>query len=155
MSALDRHVSAPSSPPPADARPAIAAARRYGDLVITSGQTAHVDGVNVANGVVGREVDLESARHAAWQCAHNVVAALVDELGDLGRVVSVPRLTVYVASTADFTDQHLVADAATTYLQLVLGERGVHTRTAIGVASLPTGSPVEVEAIVSLADPTR
>jgi len=147
MSAQHLHGSAPAVPPPAAARPAIAPAIRYGDLVRSSGQTAHVDGVNIATGLVGREVDVETARHAAWQCSRNVIAAIA-EVVDLELVESVVRVTVFVASTPEFSQQHLVADAATAYFHHVFGERGVHTRAAIGVASLPTGSPVEVEAIV-------
>lgn len=150
MSTLDLHTSAPASPPSAEARPAIAAALVCGDLVITSGQTAHVDGVNIATGVVGHDVDIETARLAAWHCARNVVTALASQV-DLDLVSQVSRVTVYVASSAEFVDQHLVADAATAYFHLVFGDRGRHTRAAIGVAALPTGSPVEVEAVVRIA----
>lgn len=151
MTAADRHRSAPPTPPPAGSRPAIAPALAYGDLVITSGQTAHVDGTNVAEGVVGREIDLETARTAAWQCARNAVAAL-ETVVDLARVIAVPRVTVFVASTPDFTQQHLVGDAATAYVHRVFGpEVGIHTRAALGVASLPTGSPVEVEIVARVA----
>jgi enamine deaminase RidA (YjgF/YER057c/UK114 family) len=155
MSAIRRHAEAAAIPPRAEGRPPIAGARRIGDLVITSGQTAHVDGVNVAHGRVGDEVDLETARRAAWQCARNVVAAIA-AVADLDEVTEIPRLTVYVASAPSFTDQHLVADAATAYLHEVFGaEIGVHTRAALGVAALPTGSPVEAEAVVRLAARAR
>ena len=115
MTASSRFTSAAAEPPVAGDRPSIVAAKRYGNQLITSGQTAHVDGTNIANGVVGAEVDLETARKCAWQCSANVVAAALAELGDLEQITEVTRVTVYVASTPDFTDQHLVGDAATLY----------------------------------------
>jgi enamine deaminase RidA (YjgF/YER057c/UK114 family) len=152
VSAASRHAQASSEPPAAGARPPIAAAKQFGSLVLTSGQTAHDQGTNLAQGVVGAEVDLETARRCAWQCARNVVAAAEAAPGGLDAIASVVRVTVYVAATPSFTDQHLVADAATAYFLEVFGpEIGVHTRAAIGVASLPTGSPVEVEAVFEVA----
>lgn len=152
MTAQSRFESAAAEPPVAGNRPSIVAAKRYGNQLITSGQTAQIDGTNIANGVVGADVDLETARKCAWQCSVNVVAAALAELGDLDRIIEVTRVTVFVASTPDFTDQHLVGDAATLYFHEVFGpEIGAHTRAALGVASLPTGSPVEVEAIFQVS----
>lgn len=152
MTAQSRFESAAAEPPLAADRPSIVAAKRYGSQLITSGQTAHVDGTNIATGIVGADVDLETARKCAWQCSINVVAAAQAELDDLDQITAITRVTVYVASTAEFTDQHLVGDAATLYFHEVFGaEIGAHTRAALGVASLPTGSPVEVEAIFQIA----
>ncbi|MBB5790663.1 Rid family hydrolase [Jiangella mangrovi] len=151
MTSDDRHASAPATPPPAGPqRPSIAAIRRYGDLVATSGKTANgPDGALIASGRVGDQVDLETGRQCAWQCAANVLETLRTELGSLEQVAEVVKLTVFVASAPGFIEQHLVADAATAYVQHVLGsEVGLHARSAIGVAELPTGSPVEVEALV-------
>jgi enamine deaminase RidA (YjgF/YER057c/UK114 family) len=154
VSATSRHAQAPSEPPPAGDRPLIASSKALGALRITSGQTAHDEGRNIAEGVVGAEVDLETARRCAWQCARNVVTAAEAAPGGLDAIVSVVRVTVYVASSPSFTEQHLVADAATTYFLEVFGsDIGVHSRAAIGVASLPTGSPVEVEAVFEVATP--
>lgn len=151
MTSDDRHASAPATPPPAGPqRPSIARARRQGDLLATSGQTAvGPSGALVASGRVGDQVDLDIARHCAWQCAANVLEAVRAELGSLEQVAEVVKLTVFVASAPGFIEQHLVADAATAYVQHVLGpEVGLHARSAVGVAELPTGSPVEVEALV-------
>jgi enamine deaminase RidA (YjgF/YER057c/UK114 family) len=152
MTTDTRHATAPHDPPTqTPIRPGIAGARRYGDQLITSGQTAHIAGQNIATGIVGSTVDLETARRCAWQCARNVVDAALTELGDLSAIASVTRVTVYVASTPEFTEQHLVGDAASQYFLEVFGpEAGRHTRSALGLASLPTGSPVEVEAIFQL-----
>jgi enamine deaminase RidA (YjgF/YER057c/UK114 family) len=138
-----------ASPPPAGIRPPIAPARGAGAILMASGQTAVGDnGELIARGQVGTEIGLDLARRCAWQCAVNVLTAVQAELGSLDRVESVLKMTVYVASSPTFVEQHLVADAATECLLRVLGERvGRHARAAIGVAALPTGSPVEVEAI--------
>lgn len=151
MTSDDRHASAPPVPPPAGPqRPSIASMRRYGDLLATSGQTAvGPGGALIASGRVGDQVDLETGRQCAWQCAANVLEAVRAELGSLEQVAEVVKLTVFVASAPGFIEQHLVADAATAYVQHVLGpDAGQHARSAIGVAELPTGSPVEVEALV-------
>lgn len=151
MTSDDRHASAPAVPPPAGPqRPAIALTRRQGDLLATSGQTAvGPGGALIASGRLGDQVDLETGRRCAWQCAANVFEAVRAELGSLEQVAEVVKLTVFVASAPGFVEQHLVADAATAYVQHVLGaEAGLHARSAIGVAELPTGSPVEVEALI-------
>lgn len=139
----------PEAPAPAAAyQPYIV----HDGIVWTAGQIARAEGELVAQGVVGRDVDLDAARACARQCAINVLAQLAAAAGgDLDRVARVLRLTVYVASTADFTDQHLVANAASDLVGEVLGEAGLHARSAVGVAVLPLGSPVEVEAVAALA----
>lgn len=132
----------------------VVAVRRDGSLLSVSGQVAAgPDGALLATGRVGAEVDLALARRCAWQCAANVLGAVAAEVGDLSGVDRTVRVTVYVASEPGFTEQHLVADAATEFLLRALGERvGRHARAAIGVAALPTGSPVEVEATFRLRD---
>lgn len=150
----DRHAAAGQTPPPAGgSRPGIALVRRHGDALYASGQTAvGPDGTLVASGRVGADVDLETARACAWQCAANIVGAVKDEIGSLDKIAQVTKVTVFVASTPDFVEQHLVADATTSYFREVFGDDvGHHARAALGVAVLPTGSPVEVEAVFQLA----
>lgn len=153
MTADRRHAESAAAPAaPTLDRKRVTGARRYGDLLITSGQTAHIGGVNIAEGIVGAEIDLETAQRCAWQCAKNVVEAARVELGDLSSIAEVVRVTIYVASTPDFTDQHLVGHAASDYFLEIFGpEVGVHTRAALGLAALPTNSPVEVEALFRIA----
>lgn len=123
---------------------------RRGTMVFTAGQIA-VDGKEfVAKGIVGKDVDMETARRCARQCAINVLAQVKAAAGDLERVAKVVKLTVFVASTPEFVEQHLVANAASELVAEVFGERGRHARSAVGVASLPLNSPVEIEAIVEL-----
>jgi enamine deaminase RidA (YjgF/YER057c/UK114 family) len=132
-------------------RPAILAARKDDGLLTMAGQTAvRPDGTLLHHGQVGGPVSLEQARECAWLCAHNLLGAAQRHLGGLDRVAHVVRLAVYVASTPDFVYQHLVADAATEFFLQALGNRGTHARTALGVAVLPTGSPVEVDAVLRL-----
>lgn len=119
-------------------------------VVFVSGQVSMRDGELLAEGLVGREVGLELAQECARQCARNVLSVLQQELGSLDEIEAVLRLGVYVASSEDFTSQHLVAHGASQLVSEVLGEAGQHTRTAIGVKRLPLGSPVEVDAIVKI-----
>jgi enamine deaminase RidA (YjgF/YER057c/UK114 family) len=135
---------------PLGVRPAVLAFARHDSIVITSGQVAVRDGVLIGKGTVGDEIDIATARDCARQCARNVLAAVAGELGSLSRVDAVIRLTVYVASAAGFTDQHLVADAASDFVLEVMGPSGAHARTALGVRGLPLGSAVEVDMILAV-----
>ena len=151
MSISERHSQASDSPPARGARPLVARTRRHGTFLFVSGQTAVRDGALVAHGRVGDGIDLDGARECAWQCARNVVNEIASAVDDLERVRAITRITVYVASDPTFELQHLVADAATQYFLEVFGESvGIHARAAIGVAALPTGSPVEVDATVEI-----
>jgi enamine deaminase RidA (YjgF/YER057c/UK114 family) len=110
-----------------------------------------VDGKPSHLGHLGDDVDLEAGRAAARTCAVNVLAALKAELGELSRVRRVVKVTGFVASTADFTDHPKVVNAASELFGDVFGDAGRHARAAVGVAALPLGVPVEVEAIVEVA----
>lgn len=122
-----------------------------GKLILTSGQLPLSEGKLVATGLLGRELDVAAGREAAKHCAINVLAQLQAATGDLERIARLVKITVFVASTADFTEQHLVANGASDFLVEVLGEAGRHARSAVGMASLPLNAPVEVEAIAELA----
>jgi enamine deaminase RidA (YjgF/YER057c/UK114 family) len=141
-------ISLPDAPPPAAAYVPFV---RSGSLVFTAGQIAIADGALVATGRLGDDVDLETGQAAARQCAINVMAQLQAALGDLSRVRRIVKITVFVASAPDFTEQHLVANGASALLGEVFGEAGVHARSAVGAAALPMGTPVEVEAVVEVA----
>jgi enamine deaminase RidA (YjgF/YER057c/UK114 family) len=121
-----------------------------GNLLHTAGQIALSGGELLAIGRVGDAVDLATAQVCARQCAVNVLAqirAAGHALEDVRRVV---KLTVFVASTPDFTEQHLVANGASELFADVFGDAGRHARSAVGVAVLPLDSPVEVEALIEL-----
>jgi enamine deaminase RidA (YjgF/YER057c/UK114 family) len=123
---------------------------RTGNLVFVSGQVPVVDGKPTHLGRLGEGVGLQDGRAAARTCAINVIAALKVELGELSRVRRVVKLTGFVASTPDFTDQPKVANGASELFGEVFGDAGRHARAAVGVAALPLGVPVEVEAIVEV-----
>jgi enamine deaminase RidA (YjgF/YER057c/UK114 family) len=123
---------------------------RTGDLVYVSGQVPVVDGKPSHLGRLGDNVGLDDGVAAARTCAVNVLAALKAELGELSRVRRVVKLTGFVASTADFTDQPKVINGASELFGEAFGEAGRHARAAIGVAVLPLGVPVEVDAIVEV-----
>ena len=137
-------------PHPAAPLAAYVPAVRTGDLVYVSGQLPLLDGKPVAVGRLGGDVGLEEGQAAAQRCAINVIAVLKAELGDLGRVARVVKLTGFVASEPDFTEQAKVVNGASDLFAEVFGDRGTHARAAIGTAALPLGVPVEVEAIVEV-----
>ena len=111
-----------------------------------SGQLPYKDGVLLGTGVLGRDVDLETAQELARHCALNCLAAAVQAVGDLDRI-RIVQMLVFVASGPDFGLQSKVANAASGLLIEVLGENGRHARTAIGVAGLPANTPVEIQMI--------
>jgi enamine deaminase RidA (YjgF/YER057c/UK114 family) len=127
---------------------------RHGDTIYTSGQIATRDGHLVAAGRLGAEVDLAAGQEAARACALNVLAQLQAAAGSLDAVTRLVKLTVYVACTGEFAQQPQVADGASQLMLDVLGAAGAHARSAIGVAALPLGTPVEVEAIAWLSTAT-
>lgn len=121
-----------------------------GNLLLTAGQLPLSGGKLVASGLLGRDLDTEAGKDAAKWCAINILAQIKAATGDLERIKSLVKITVFVASTPDFTEQHLVANGASDFLAQVLGERGKHARSAVGVAVLPLNAAVEIEAIVEL-----
>jgi enamine deaminase RidA (YjgF/YER057c/UK114 family) len=138
-------VSLPTPAPPVAAYiPCV----RTGNLVYVSGQVPTVDGAPTHRGHLGDDVDLEAGRAAARTCAVNVLAALRAELGRLSAVRRVVKVTGFVACTPGFTDMPKVVDAASELFGEVFDDAGRHARAAVGVAALPLGVPVEVEAIV-------
>ena len=122
---------------------------RTGQLVFTSGQLPFVDGGLRRTGKVGGSVDPEDAAADAKLCALNALAA-VDELVGLDQVARVVRVVGYVASAEGFSGQPRVVNGASELLGKVFGEAGRHARSAVGVAELPLGAPVEVELTVEL-----
>jgi enamine deaminase RidA (YjgF/YER057c/UK114 family) len=114
--------------------------------VHVAGQLPFKDGVLLGEGIVGRDVDLETGRELARHAALNALAVAADAVGGLDQV-RIVQMLVFVASTPEFGLQSKVADAASELLVDVLGENGRHARTAIGVASLPLNTPVEIQMV--------
>lgn len=125
---------------------------RSGRYVHTSGQLPLVAGTLPLTGKVGGEVTAEEAKELARTAALNALAAVKSVAGDLDRVARVVKVTGFVASAPDFTGQPGVINGASELLGEVLGDKGVHARSAVGVAVLPLDAPVEVEIQVELTD---
>ncbi|MFF0477911.1 RidA family protein [Streptomyces sp. NPDC004284] len=135
-------------PPIASYQPAV----QSGVYVYTSGQLPMVAGKLPVTGKVGAEVTPEEAKELAATCALNALAAVKSVAGDLDRIKRVVKVVGFVASAADFTGQPAVVNGASELLGEILGEKGVHARSAVGVAVLPLDAPVEVEVQVELVE---
>ena len=133
-------------PPLAAYVPAVQSGRQ----VYVSGQLPIADGKLLATGKVGAGVSAEQAKDLAERCALNALAA-IDALVGLETVVKIVKLTGFVASAEGFTGQPGVVNGASELFGTVFGEAGRHARSAVGVAELPLGAPVEVEVIVEVA----
>ncbi|MBP0455524.1 MULTISPECIES: RidA family protein [unclassified Kitasatospora] len=132
-------------PPVAAPVAAYVPALRSGEFVFTSGQLPMVGGKLPSTGKVGAEVTPEEAKQLAQTCALNALAAIKSVIGDLDQIERVVKVVGFVASAADFTGQPGVINGASELLGQVLGEAGVHARSAVGVAVLPLDAPVEIE----------
>jgi len=125
---------------------------RSGNLLFLTGQLSQWNGERRFLGKLGREFGVAEGREAARLCALNLVAHLNHLLqGDLDRVRRCVRVAGFVNSVPDFTGQSQVIDGASDLLVELFGEAGQHTRMAIGVAALPYGVAVEVEAVFKVA----
>jgi enamine deaminase RidA (YjgF/YER057c/UK114 family) len=124
---------------------------RVGNLIYVSGQISADAAGNVTEGRLGENMNVVQGGNAAELCAVNILAQLVHIAGvRLEDIKQVVKLTVFVASAPEFSDQHLVANGGSNLIIGVLGDRGKHARSAIGVAGLPRGAAVEIEAIVEV-----
>jgi enamine deaminase RidA (YjgF/YER057c/UK114 family) len=126
-----------------------------GSRVYVSGQVPMVDGVLAETGHVGDGdgfVAPERAKELAAVCALNALAAVRSVVGDLDRVERVVKVVGFVASDPSFTGQPGVVNGASELFGAVFGDAGVHARSAVGVAALPLGAPVEVEVVLHVRD---
>jgi enamine deaminase RidA (YjgF/YER057c/UK114 family) len=136
----------PAAAPVASYVPAVEA----GGMLHLSGQLPFRDG-QVVTGRLGEDTDLEGGQEAARLCGMMVVAQIKAALGgDLSRVKRIVKLGVFVNSAPGFTDQPKVANGASDLMVALFGEAGRHARAAVGVAALPLGAAVEVDAVVEL-----
>ncbi|MEU2516382.1 RidA family protein [Streptomyces syringium] len=135
-------------PPLAAYQPAV----RTGNYIYTAGQLPMVKGSVPATGKVGAEVSAEQAKELAAVCALNALAAVKSVVGDLDKIVRVVKVVGFIASAPDFTAQPGVLNGASELLGEVLGDKGVHARSAVGVTVLPLDAPVEVEILVEVQD---
>lgn len=124
---------------------------KTGNLLFISGQIPLQDGKVVFTGKVSDE-NLEIAQKSARVCAINILAQIKRELGSLDKVSRIVRLSGFVNSTTEFTAQPKVINPASDLMAEVFGEKGKHSRIAVGVASLPLGSMTEIDAVVEFSE---
>ncbi|MEX5636381.1 RidA family protein [Parafrankia sp. FMc2] len=138
----------PAVPTPAGAYvPAV----RDGDLVWTAGQIPLVGGRLVETGVVGAGISTGRAAELARMCALNALAAAAEAAGGLDAIIRIVKVVGFVASGPGFVEQPLVVNGASELLGAVFGDAGRHARSAVGVAALPLGAPVEIELVARVA----
>ena len=121
-----------------------------GGLLHVSGQISFAEDGSLIKGRLGDGVDLDAGMAAARRCGIMLLAQIKAALGSLDRVERIVKLGVFVNSTADFTDHPKVANGASELMVEVFGEAGKHARAAVGVAALPLGVAVEVDAVVAI-----
>ncbi len=141
-----RGLSLPDRPPEPIGR--FRNVKRVGALLYISGQGPLGTDGKLLTGKVGRDVTADEARVHAEMVGLNILAVLKDYLGDLGEIQQVVKIFGMVNAVPDFTDHPFVINGCSQLLCDVLGERGSHARSAVGVGSLPNNITVEIEAIV-------
>jgi len=141
-------IKLPTPPTPAGSYvPAV----RTGNLVYISGQIPMENGKVVFTGKVSDE-NLETAQKSAKMCAINILAQIKRELGDLDKVSKIVRLSGFVNSVPEFSQHPKVINPASDLFFEIFGEKGKHSRIAVGVASLPLDSMTEIDAIVEVSE---
>jgi enamine deaminase RidA (YjgF/YER057c/UK114 family) len=121
-----------------------------GNLVFTSGQLPMIEGSLAETGKVGGSVSPERAKELATVCALNALAAVKTVIGDLDKIKRIVKVVGFVSSTPEFSGQPGVVNGASEFLRAVFGDKGIHARSAVGVAVLPLDAPVEIELIVEV-----
>lgn len=140
-------LSLPQTPKPVAAYvPAI----QVNDLVFTSGQLPMVNGELKFKGKLGKEISKQQGYQAAQICVLNALSAIKSIIHDLDRIEQVIKVVGFVASAEGFTEQPAVINGASEFLKELLGEKGAHARSAVGMAELPLGAAVELEMIVKV-----
>ncbi|NOQ44815.1 MAG: RidA family protein [Nitrosopumilus sp.] len=139
-------IKLPSPPTPSGSYVAVV---KTGNLLFISGQIPMVDGKLLYTGKVTDE-NLETAQKSAKTCAINILAQLKRELGDFEKVSKIVRLSGFVNSDPEFSQHPKVINAASDLLHEIFGEKGIHSRIAVGVANLPLNSMTEIDAIVEV-----
>ncbi len=137
-----------ATPPAANYVPAVIAA----GVLYISGQIPFRDDGSFFAGRLGDDLDVPQGVDAARRCAISLIAQIEAALGDLGRVTQIVKLGVFVASAPDFTMQPEVGNGASDLMVAVFGDAGRHARSAVGVAALPRGVAVEIDAIIAIRD---
>jgi enamine deaminase RidA (YjgF/YER057c/UK114 family) len=131
-------------PPPPAAVGAYRTVARTGNLVVTSGQLPWVGDKFLHSGKIGGELTVEQGYAAARQCGLNALAQIKLVVGDLDKVRQIVRLEGFVHCAAGFREHPVVLNGASDLINDVFGERGKHTRVALGIADMPLNAPVQI-----------
>ena len=121
-----------------------------GGLLHISGQIPFDEAGGLVTGRLGDTLDVEGGVAAARRCAIGLIAQMAAALGSLDRVARVVKLNIFVASAPDFFDQPSVGNGASDLMVAVFGDAGRHARSAVGVAALPRGVAVEIDAVIEV-----
>ena len=147
LQALD--LTLPTPPPP---EAAYIPYQWSGSQLWVAGQIPMVNGHLMYTGKVGDTITLDQAQECARACVLNILAqlnkALTERGGSFNQLKQIVKLNVFVASHPSFDQQHLVANGASLLVHELLGQVGVHSRSAVGVSSLPLNCPVEIDALI-------
>ena len=141
------NISLPIPPKPAGSYIPVV---RTGNLIFVSGQIPIKDGVVQFQGKVPTSISIEDAQKAARLCIINVLAQIKSEIGTLDKISKIVKVSGFVNSSPEFTEQPKIINAASDLLFEIFGQGGKHTRIAVGVASLPLNSSVEIDVIVEI-----
>ena len=152
MSALENikklNLEIPEAPAPVGAYVAF---KKVGNLLYISGQLPISNEGKIIKGKIGKDLTLEDGQKASKYCAINIIAQVKKALnGDLDKVKNCVKITGFVNSTDNFTDQPKVINPASETLSAVFGNNGKHTRAAVSSNSLPLGAAVEIDAIFEI-----
>ena len=121
-----------------------------GNLVFTSGHGPGTGEGKIYKSQLGTDAEIEDGYQSARQVAINLIGTLKQALGDLDRIQRIVKVVGFVNSSSTFTDQPAVVNGASDLFVEVFGDKGKHTRSAVGMAQLPGGIPVEVEMVVEI-----
>ena len=124
-------------------------ATRFENLIFTAGMTPRINGVLMQEGKIGADVPVETYRDAVRQAAKNALTAARNKLTEGERIVQLLSVTVYVNGVEQFTKHSKIADLASEYFCEELGEAGIGSRAAVGVATLPGNAPVEISIVAA------
>jgi enamine deaminase RidA (YjgF/YER057c/UK114 family) len=124
---------------------------KTGTLVYLSGILPIVEGKLLRHGRVGEHITVEEAREDAKRAVLNALSVLRSSIGSLNAVKQCIKITGYIASSPDFTEQPKVLNAASDLLYEIFGEAGKHARAAVGVSVLPLNAPIEIDFIFEVS----
>ncbi len=124
---------------------------KTGNLLFISGQIPMENGKVIFTGKVSNE-NMEVAQKSARMCAINILAQIKRQVGDFDKVSKIVRLSGFVNSAPEFTQHPKVINAASDLIFEIFGDKGKHSRIAVGVASLPLGSMTEIDAIIEVSE---